>query len=100
MGDLSEMKFHKNAVAIRLSEEMVAHLEGFQQRGRIETVPLTEEDAAAHQRAVQALAELESNPWASRDYDGWQIEPLEPQARFFPEETTEEWLARWRASKK
>lgn len=100
MGDTADRDVYKNSVVVRLSEEMVAHLEGFKQRGRYETVPLTDEDIAAHARAVNAISELESNRWASRGYDGWDIEPLEPQMAFIPEETTEEWLARWRASKK
>lgn len=93
------MKLHKNAVTMRLSEEMIATIEGFEHRGRYETIPLTDEDRAAHKRAKDALAELDSNPWVSRDYDGYMLEPLRERLDFIPEETTEEWIARWRASK-
>lgn len=93
------MDVFKMGANIPLSAEMCALGEGFQQRGRVEVVPLTDEDRAAHKRAVEAMAELERNPWAFNGYDGYEIEPLETRTRFIPEETTEEWLARWRASK-
>lgn len=91
------MSVRKYGHVMRFSEEIVADHDGFHQRGHIEYEPLTEEDRAAHKRAQEALAELESNPWVFRDYEDYKIEPLEPRGKFVPEETTEEWLARWRA---
>lgn len=67
----------------------------FPRKGRVVEIPLTDEDRAAHARAVAAFAELESNPWVMHGYEPDDLRPLKPRTEFIPAETKEEWLARW-----
>lgn len=85
-----------------ISELSLLLASGFPQRGYWETVPLTDEDRAAHARAVAARDEIESNPWvelSGYEYD-FHVRPLEPKRRFIATETSEEWLERWTAAGK
>lgn len=93
---------YKNAVAVRISEDEMAFRYRFARRGHIEQVTPAPEDIAKHQRAKELLAELEQNPYISLDgYDAdLRVTELETQ-RWVPDETREQWLARfreWRAA--
>ena len=74
--------------------------EGFEQRGHYEPVTPTPEQVAAHKRALEIVAELQTNPYillGMRDEDP-TVDDLVTE-RWVPDETDEEWLTRWRESK-
>lgn len=87
----------KHGHTMSASEEMLLSMSGFEQKGHVDTIPLTDEDRAAHARAVAAVEELDRNPWISGEGD-IQVQPLKPRTVFVPEETDEEHLERWRAA--
>lgn len=85
----------------RVSEEMLASSEGFRQLGHYETVTPTPEQIAQHARAQELVREIEENPYVYiGGYDDYEVsvEPLQTRRWVF-DETNEEWLERWRASK-
>lgn len=88
-------------VPVDLSETLALMHSGFPQKGHWEEVPLTDEDRAAHARAVAAVKEVESNRWVRLvgyyDYE-LDVRPLQPERRFVPEETSDEHMARWVAA--
>lgn len=88
----------KRAYTTFISEEFLAAVSGFPQKGTFEEIPLTPEDHAAHARAKAALEEIDTNPWVFHDYEGPVLRELRPETRFHPEETVDEWIARWRAA--
>lgn len=91
---------NQNAVAIRVSEDMMLMSSGFPRKGHTEVIPLTDEDRAEHARAVLAYEECMSNPWINLggyDYE-FDVRPLEPRTTFVAEETDEEHMARWVAA--
>lgn len=90
----------KRGFTMRVSEEMMLATSGFPQKGHWEEVPLTDEDRAAHARAVAAYEEVMSNPWielSGYEYD-FEVRPLEPRRVFVAEESDEEHMARWVAA--
>ena len=94
------MNVHKRGYRIAVTEEelLMAHMAGFEQKGHYEPVEPTVIQVAQHARAKAALEELENNPYIEiLGYD-WDVslKPLETK-RWVADETTEEWLARWRA---
>lgn len=94
------MDLHKNEFTFRVSEDMMLMSSGFPRKGHIEEIPLTDEDRAAHARAVLAYEEVMSNPWinlSGYDYE-FDVRPLEPGTTFVAEETDEEHMARWVAA--
>lgn len=94
------MKIEKRGITIQLSEALMLATSGFPQKGHWEETPLTEEDRAAHARAVAAVNEVESNRWVrleGYDYE-LDVRPLQPERRFVPEETGDEHMARWVAA--
>ena len=90
----------KRGFRFHVGEEMQAHLDGFPRKGHLEPVTPTPEQIAQHARAKAALKELESNPYISlgRMEDEPTLEPLKTE-RWVADETTEEWLERYRAAK-
>lgn len=83
-------------------EQWQARLSGFKRRGHTEPRILTDEQRAQLAEAHRLLEEFEDaahkNPYLGYGADGdWYVdEPSETV--FVPDETTEEWLARWRES--
>lgn len=91
------MKVEKRGYTFKVSEfETLVHFADFPKLGRLEEIPLTDDDRKAHSRAKKALKELENNPWVYHGYEPDELRPLEPGHRFIPAETDEEWLARWK----
>lgn len=91
-------KIEKRGYTFKVSEfETLIWMANYPKKGRMEKIPLTDEDRAAHARAKAALEELEGNPWVYHGYEPDELKPLEEQTRFIPEETDDEWLARWKA---
>lgn len=87
----------RNTVTMRVSEEWVAMEHGFSQLGHHEPVTPTAEQIAQHARAVELVAEIESNPYVrlgGYDYE-LDVEPLTTE-RWVADETHEEWMTRWR----
>lgn len=85
---------------IAVSDEYMLMASWFPMKGHSEEIPLTEEDRAAHARAVLAYEECMSNPWinlSGYDYE-FEVMPLEPRKRFIPEEIDAEHMARWMAA--
>lgn len=97
---MTEPTIQKRGYRIPISEEMQAYADGFPRKGHLEPVTPTPEQVAQHARAKAALEELEVNPYISlgRMEDEPTLEPLETE-RWVPDETTEEWLERYRAAK-
>lgn len=95
---MTDMRVEKRGFVMRIPEDYFAQEAGFFQKGHTEEIPLTDDDIRAHARAKAAIEELESNPWIGlgRDEDPW-LTPLKPRKQFIPEETHEEYMARWRA---
>lgn len=94
---MTEMKIEKQGYTFKVSEfETLVWMANYPKRGYTETIPLTDEDYAAHERAKAALAELDTNPWVYGGYEPHELMPLEEKRRFIPEETDDEWLARWK----
>lgn len=91
-------EIHKRGYRIAVTEEemLAAHFSGFEQKGHYEPVTPTPEQVAQHARAKAALEELESNPYISHGFDDDpQLLPLKTE-RWVADETTEEYLERWR----
>lgn len=90
----------KLASAITFSEELMLASSHFPMKGHTEVVPLTDEDRAAHARAVAAYEEVMTNEWI--ELSGWEydfyVRPFEPRTIFVPEETAYEHMARWVAA--
>lgn len=70
----------------------------FPRKGRTVEVPLTDEDRAEHARAVELLDELYANKWIYDGHEGPELMDLKPDTEFIPEETEDEWRARWEAA--
>lgn len=89
----------KEGVVLPLSWEQLGSFgpewANFARKGRTVEIPLTDEDRAAHARAVSAFSELESNPWVMRGYEPDELAELRPRKTFVPEESEEEWVQRW-----
>lgn len=80
-----------------ISEEEMAMRHGFHRRGHAEHVTPTKEQIAQHARAVSVMAEVEANPYirlGGYDYE-FDVIPLTTE-RWVYDETSEEWMARWR----
>lgn len=90
----------KYAAVIPVSEDQLLASSHFPMKGHTEEVPLTDEDRAAHARAVAAHEEVMSNDWielSGYEYD-FYVRPLKPHTIFVPEETADEYMARWVAA--
>lgn len=91
------MKFNRNGVIIRVSEQEMAMRYGFRQLGHMEPVTPTPEQVAQHARAEELLRELDKNPYVYiGGYDtDISVEPLTTE-RWVADETDDEWMTRWR----
>lgn len=92
----------KHPITYRVSEEMAAVSLGFSRLGHYEPVEVTDEQKAAHARALELVEEVEDNPYVHLDgYDAdLRVDDLVTE-RWVPDETDEEWLRRfreWRAA--
>ena len=87
----------KHSFTFHLSEEYMAAMDGFPQKGHVEKLEITEADRLAHKRARKALKELESSEWVYAD-ELPELLPLKRE-KWVPDETAEEWLARYREAK-
>lgn len=93
---MSNNQVRKNSITMLVSEEQAAMRYGFNQRGHYEPVTPAPEQIAQHARAVEIIKEFETNPYLWAGYDGEvDVQPLGTQ-RWVPDETHEEWMARWR----
>lgn len=94
------MNVEKRGMKMWLSEEQEAVSSGFRRKGHYETVTPTPEQIALHARAVEAVKEIEENPYVYIGGYDWDIDvkPLETKRWVF-DETNEEWLARYEAAK-
>ncbi|MDL5351179.1 hypothetical protein [Microbacterium sp. zg-YB36] len=97
---MTEPTVQKRGYRVSVSEEMLAMMSGFPRKGHYEPVTPTPEQVAQHARAKAVLEELEVNPYlyVGRMEEDITLEPLETE-RWVPDETTEEWLERYRAAR-
>jgi len=92
-------KVRKVATVMQVSDTYMAHTSGFERKGHYEPVEPTDEEVKAHARAAEAIRELNENPYiqiSGYDYD-IELRPLETR-RWVPDETDEEFTARWVAA--
>lgn len=86
----------KHGVTFNISEELYALESGFHRKGHWENVTPTPEQKAAHRRAKQLIKDLKANPYIHfNGEDEIQVEQLETE-RWVADETTAEWLNRFR----
>lgn len=97
------MEFHKNAVVIRLSQEMVFMHRSlsdarYDRKHNKVVTPPTPEDWELYNQAVQGLKALqayEGTEWGGPDY-GTEVHKPEPRVTYEYLETHEEWIERCR----
>lgn len=90
----------KRGFKFDMGEDFFLVNSGFPMKGHTVEIPLTEEDREAHARAKAAIDEVNSNDWVALDGYDYELylRTLEPRTEFVPEETLEEWKARWIAA--
>lgn len=94
-----KLEIQKRGFTQSWSEEFMAAHEGFERKGHYIEKPITDAQRLQHYCARVAVTEVEENPYIEITDDGEVILlDLEPEREFVPEETPEEWLARWRAN--
>lgn len=89
----------KVSTSFVVTEEFLAMMDGFSRKGHTVIDEVTPEDVAQWQAEQNALLVLQNAKWIDVYEFDYHMRPLE-RSHWVPEETVEEWLARYRQAKK